>query len=65
MAAVLGAQTAGGAIGATMCPGNIILGTTTGGISGSEGQVLKKVLPISLAMAVGVGVFLFGVFVVF
>lgn len=65
VAAVLGAQTAGGAIGATMCPGNIILGTTTGGISGSEGQVLKKVLPISLAMAVGVGVFLFGVFVVF
>ncbi len=59
VAAVLGAQTAGGAIGATMCPGNIILGTTTGGISGSEGLVLKKVLPISLAMAISVGVFLF------
>ncbi|MDO4279055.1 MAG: L-lactate permease [Lachnoclostridium edouardi] len=59
VAAILGAQTAGGAIGATMCPGNIVLGTTTGGIQGQEGAVLKKVLPISLAMAVGVGVFLF------
>lgn len=65
VAAVLGAQTAGGSIGATMCPGNIVLGTTTGGVSGSEGVVLRKVLPISVAMAVGVGVFLFLVFVVF
>lgn len=65
VAAVLGAQTAGGSIGATMCPGNIVLGTTTGGISGSEGLVLKKVLPITVAMSVGVGIFLFLILVVF
>ena len=64
VAAVLGAQTAGGAIGATMCPGNIVLGTTTGGVPGHEGEVLKKVLPISLAVAVGTGIFLFLVLVV-
>lgn len=58
-AAILGAQTAGGAIGNTLSPGNIILGTTTAGILGQEGLVLKKVLPITLATAVIVGAILF------
>ena len=35
-APVLGAQTAGGAIGAAICPGNIVLGCTTAGIMGQE-----------------------------
>jgi lactate permease len=59
VAAILGAQTAGGAIGNTICPGNIILGTTTAGILGMEGIVLKKVLPITLTAAIIVGVILF------
>lgn len=58
-AAILGAQTAGGAIGNTLSPGNIILGTTTAGILGKEGLVLKKVLPITLSAAVIVGIILF------
>ena len=58
-AAILGAQTAGGAIGNTICPGNIILGTTTAGILGQEGLVLKKVLPITVTAAVIVGAILF------
>jgi lactate permease len=58
-AAILGAQTAGGSIGNTLSPGNIILGTTTAGILGQEGLVLKKVLPITLAAAVIVGAILF------
>ncbi len=58
-AAILGSQTAGGAIGNTLSPGNIILGTTTAGILGKEGLVLKKVLPITLAAAVIVGAILF------
>lgn len=58
-AAILGAQTAGGAIGNTICPGNIILGTTTAGILGEEGLVLKKILPITVSAAVIVGAILF------
>lgn len=57
--AILGAQTAEGAIGNTICPGNIILGTTTAEILGEEGKVLKKIMPITLTAAVIVGVILF------
>ena len=55
-AAILGAQTAGGAIGNTICPGNIILGTTTAGILGKEGTVLRKILPITISAAAIVGI---------
>ena len=58
-AAILGAQTAGGAIGSAICPGNIILGTTTAGIMGKEGMVLRKVLPLALSAVAVVGVILF------
>jgi lactate permease len=58
-AAILGAQTAGGAIGNTICPGNIILGTTTAEILGDEGKVLKRIMPITLSAAALVGVILF------
>lgn len=54
-APILGAQTAGGAIGSAICPGNIVLGTTTAGIMGKEGMVLRRVLPITLAAAAVVG----------
>lgn len=56
---ILAAQTAGGAIGNTICPGNIILGTTTAGIVGQEGIILKKIMPITLSVAVLVGIVLF------
>ena len=55
----LGAQTAGGAIGNTISPGNVILGTTTAGILGQEGKVLKTILPIAIASALFIGVILF------
>ncbi len=64
-APILGAQTAGGAIGNTICPGNIILGTTTAGILGQEGLVLRKILPLTVTAAVIVGVILFLTLVVF
>ena len=56
IAPILGAQTGGGAMGNTISPGNIILGTTTAAILGSEGKVLRKVLPLSL-----IGAFLAGI----
>lgn len=58
-APILGAQTAGGAIGSAICPGNIVLGTTTAGISGREGLVLRKVLPVTLTAACAVGIILY------
>ncbi len=58
-AAVLGAQTTGGAIGAALSPSKIILGTTTAGILGSEGQVLKKIMPIALGTTLLIGIAVF------
>jgi lactate permease len=46
-------------MGNTLSPGNIILGTTTAGIIGKEGIILKKVLPVSLVTALIVGAILF------
>lgn len=57
--AVLGAQSAGGAIGSAVSPSKIILGTTTAGILGSEGQVLKKILGITVPATIAIGVILF------
>lgn len=57
--AVLGAQTAGGALGTSISPGNIILGTTMAGILGSEGIVFKKILPRAAALALVFGILLY------
>ena len=57
--AVLGAQTAGGAIGSAISPSNIVLGTTTANILGREGEVLKKILPVTSATALFIGIILF------
>lgn len=58
-AAVLGAQTAGGAIGNSIAPGSIVLGTTTAGIVGQEGKVLRRNLPFALVISIATGVLLF------
>lgn len=57
-AAFLGAQTTGGAIGNTISPSNVILGTTTGGVLGKEGVILRMIMPITLSVAVLIGVIL-------
>lgn len=57
--AVLGVHTAGGAIGTAISPGNIVLGTTTAGILGQEGKILKKILPSVLVLALVFGVILY------
>lgn len=53
--AILGAQTAGGAIGAAVSPSKIILGTTTAGILGREGEVMKKLLSITVPATILIG----------
>lgn len=57
-AAFLGAQTSGAAIGNTISPGNVILGTTTGGVLGQEGDVLRMIIPITLSVAIWSGLIL-------
>ncbi len=54
-ATVLAAQSAGGAVGNVVAPTNIILGTTTTGISGEEGAVLRKTIPWAAVVAVLTG----------
>ncbi len=51
--AILGAQTAGAAAGNMIAPGNVLLGTTTAGILGQEGAILKVTIPL-FAMVAGI-----------
>jgi lactate permease len=53
--AILGAQTAGAAAGNMIAPGNVLLGTTTAGILGKEGEVLKITLPLFVMVAIIIG----------
>ncbi len=55
-AAILAAQTAGGAIGTVVGPSTILLGTTTAGCEGKEGEVLHFMLPIVLVEAAMAGI---------
>ena len=54
-AAVLGAQSTGGAIGSAISPSKIILGTTTAQILGSEGKVMKKLLIVTVPTTLIIG----------
>lgn len=54
---VLGAQSSGGSIGSAISPSNIVLGTTTANILGSEGKVLRKIIVITVPAALMIGVF--------
>ncbi len=58
-AVILGAQTGGGAIGNVICPGNVLLGTTTAGILGREGELLKMLIPLGAAVAGFCGIIAF------
>ncbi len=51
-----GGQVWGGQIGNITTPFNIVLGTTTAGILGKEGEVLRKVLPYAIFETVIAGI---------
>lgn len=51
----LSAQTGGGAIGTMFSPSKVLLGTTTAGILGQEGALLKRLIPIGLFIALVCG----------
>jgi len=52
---MVAAQNAGGAIGNSISPANVVLGTGTAGIVGREGDVLRRVLPWAGASVLLVG----------
>jgi lactate permease len=53
---VLGAQTTGGALGSMLAPAKLIVGCTTSGLAGREGEVLKKTMPAGLIIAGVIGI---------
>ncbi|MGO1118189.1 L-lactate permease [Rhodovibrionaceae bacterium A322] len=53
---VIAAQSAGGAIGNAIAPANAVLGTSTTGIVGKEGDILRLTLPWTLGIAVITGI---------
>ncbi|MBE0447880.1 MAG: L-lactate permease [Actinobacteria bacterium] len=53
---ILAAQMTGGAIGNSIAPTNVVLGTGTAGTVGKEGDVLRYTLPWAIAAAVLVGI---------
>lgn len=48
-AAIIAAQSAGGAIGNAIAPANVVLGASTAGISGQEGAIIRKTMPWTIA----------------
>ena len=57
--AILGAQTAGGAVGTMIAPAKVLLGTTTAGILGQEGNVLRITIPLFLLVSFIIGIVVF------
>jgi lactate permease len=52
---VLGAQTTGGALGSMLAPAKVIVGCSTAGLAGREGEVMKKTLPYGVLIAASIG----------
>jgi lactate permease len=63
VALILAAQTSGGALGSVIAPTKIVVGASTGGMAGREGEVMRKMLVytgilialISVLAVIGVG----------
>jgi lactate permease len=45
-AIILAAQTTGGALGSVIAPTKVIVGASTAGLEGQEGDILRKLLPV-------------------
>ena len=50
------AQTAGGSIGSMLAPAKVIVGTSTVGLTGREGEVIGKTLKYCVLLAVLLGI---------
>ena len=52
---VLGAQTTGGALGSKLAPAKVIVGCSTAGLAGREGEVMKKTFPYGVLIGAFIG----------
>ncbi len=52
---LVGAQTTGGSLGSMIAPAKIIVGCSTVGLRGRDGEVLRVTLPYGLAIALAIG----------
>jgi len=59
LALFLAAQTSGAAIGTMFSPSKVMLGTTTAGIVGQEGAIIRKLIGVSLVAAAVMGIVTF------
>ncbi len=57
---LVASQTAGGALGSMIAPAKIIVGCSTVGIRGRDGEVLKKTLPFGIGIGLLLGILIFG-----
>jgi lactate permease len=53
---ILAAQTTGGSLGSMLAPAKIIVGCSTAGLSGEEGQVLRRTIIYGVIIAAVIGV---------
>lgn len=54
-AMILAAQSAGGSIGSSLSPSNIALGTAAAGKPGSEGKIMKTMIPVTVPALLLIG----------
>ena len=52
---ILAAQTTGGSLGSMLAPAKIIVGCSTAGLSGEEGQVLRKTIVYGVIITAVIG----------
>jgi lactate permease len=57
---LVAAQTTGGALGSMLAPAKIVVGCSTAGIQGKEGDVLRKTLPWGLGIGLIIGALALG-----
>jgi lactate permease len=53
---ILAAQTTGGSLGSMLAPAKIIVGCSTAGLSGEEGQVLRRTIVYGILIAAVIGI---------
>jgi lactate permease len=44
VAIILAAQTSGGALGSVIAPTKVVVGASTGGLAGREGEIMRKLI---------------------
>jgi lactate permease len=53
---ILGAQTTGGSLGSMLAPAKIIVGCSTAGLAGEEGQVLRRTITYGVIITAVIGI---------